>query len=89
MLLIMRRPTSLRRRPHRMGAEALSLLDPGALSEAGRVDLLVAIERQLGWLHALLAELSALGRARTSRSADNVGRNQSRERPARGLKCPR
>ena len=33
--------------------EALSLLDPGALSEAGRVDLLVAVERQLGWLHAV------------------------------------
>jgi len=30
-----------------------------------------------------------LGRAMASRSADNVGWNQSRERPARGLKCPR
>jgi hypothetical protein len=34
------------------GAVTLSMLDPAALSPAGRVDLLVAIERQLAWLAA-------------------------------------
>jgi len=31
---------------------ALAMLDPAALSDAGRVDLLVALERQIAWLTA-------------------------------------
>ncbi|HEY3631169.1 MAG TPA: hypothetical protein VGL21_09745, partial [Jatrophihabitantaceae bacterium] len=36
-------------RPAPEDAVTLSLLDPGSLSAAGRVDLLVALERQAAW----------------------------------------
>src|SRR2546423_15132062 len=32
--------------------EALAMLDPAVLSDAGRIDLLVALEHQIGRLHA-------------------------------------
>ena len=37
----------------------LSLLDPGVLSHAGRVDVLVALERQLAWLAGVQAQVLA------------------------------
>ncbi len=37
----------------------LSLLDPGVLSHAGRVDVLVALERQLAWLAGVQAQMLA------------------------------
>ena len=37
----------------------LSLLDPGVLSHAGRVDVLVAIERHLAWLAGVQAQVLA------------------------------
>ncbi len=37
----------------------LSLLDPGVLSHAGRVDVLVAIERHLAWLTGMQAQVLA------------------------------
>jgi hypothetical protein len=39
-------------RPAPEDAVTLSLLDPGSLSAAGRVDLLVALERQAAWIAA-------------------------------------
>jgi hypothetical protein len=39
-------------RPAPQDAVTLSLLDPGSLSAAGRVDLLVALERQAAWIAA-------------------------------------
>jgi hypothetical protein len=38
---------------------ALSLLDPAALSHAGRVDLLVALERHAAWLAAVQQQVFA------------------------------
>ena len=39
-------------KPSPQDAVTLSLLDPGRLSPAGRVDLLVALERQAAWIAA-------------------------------------
>jgi len=39
-------------KPSPQDAVALSLLDPHSLSAAGRVDLLVALERQAAWIAA-------------------------------------
>jgi hypothetical protein len=38
---------------------ALSLLDPAALTHAGRVDLLVALERHAAWLTAVQQQVLA------------------------------
>ena len=70
-------------------SEALSLLDPGALSEAGCVDLLVAIERQLGWLHAVqqrvLAVMAQCAEA-AARPGDPSGQSWVREDVACALR---
>jgi hypothetical protein len=50
-------------KPIPQDAVTLSLLDPGGLSAAGRVDLLVALERQAAWVAAqqqrVLARMAA------------------------------
>ncbi|HEY3717346.1 MAG TPA: DUF222 domain-containing protein [Jatrophihabitantaceae bacterium] len=67
------------------GAEVvapLAVIDPAAVDDAGRIDLLVAFERQIAWLHAaqqrVLAELdgSALnwnGKQRIDYTQEQVG----------------
>jgi hypothetical protein len=53
---------------------ALSLLDPSALSHAGRVDLLVALERHAAWLAAVQQEVLAAMAADPVAAADPVDR---------------
>jgi Domain of unknown function (DUF222)/HNH endonuclease len=53
---------------------ALSLLDPSALSHAGRVDLLVALERHAAWLAAVQQQVLAAMAADPVAAADPVDR---------------
>jgi hypothetical protein len=53
---------------------ALSLLDPAALSQAGRVDLLVALERHAAWLAACQQQVLASMAADPAAVADPVDR---------------
>jgi hypothetical protein len=59
--------------PGPIDAVALSLLDPDALSDAGRVDVLVALERQIAWLQAAQQRvLAALDGAVPDRAGDGL-----------------
>jgi hypothetical protein len=53
---------------------ALSLLDPSTLSHAGRVDLLVALERHAAWLAAVQQHVLASMAADPAAVADPVDR---------------
>jgi hypothetical protein len=53
---------------------ALSLLEPSALSHAGRVDLLVALERHAAWLAAVQQQVLAAMAADPVAAADPVDR---------------
>jgi Domain of unknown function (DUF222)/HNH endonuclease len=53
---------------------ALSLLDPSGLSHAGRVDLLVALERHAAWLAAVQQQVLAAMAADPAAVADPVDR---------------
>ncbi len=53
---------------------SVSLLDPSTLSHAGRVDLLVALERQAAWLAAMQQRVLAAMAADPAAAADDVDR---------------
>jgi Domain of unknown function (DUF222) len=57
------------------GAVPVSLLDAATLSHAGRVDLLVALERHAAWAAALQQEVLAAMAADPSAAADEVDRS--------------
>jgi hypothetical protein len=65
-------------RPAPQDVVALSLLDPAGLSAAGRVDLLVALEKHAAWIAALqqrvLASMAADPAARTKNPDQNWAR---------------
>jgi hypothetical protein len=53
---------------------SVSLLDPSTLSHTGRVDLLVALERQAAWLAAMQQRVLAAMAADPAAAADDVDR---------------
>jgi hypothetical protein len=55
---------------------ALSFLDPSTLSHAGRVDLLVALERHAAWLAAVQQRVLAAMAADPVAAADPVDRTR-------------
>jgi len=57
------------------GMVPMSLLDAARLSHAGRVDLLVALERQAAWVAALQQEVLAAMAADPASAADEVDRS--------------
>jgi Domain of unknown function (DUF222) len=57
------------------GAVPLSLIDAATLSHAGRVDLLVALERQAAWIAALQQDVLATMAADPAAASDEVDRS--------------
>ncbi len=63
-------------------AVALSMIDPAALAHGARIDLLVAVERQLAWLNAVQQRVLASIAQHPNAAADDVvrtGRHWVRE----------
>ncbi len=65
--------------PGAAAATALEVLDPQRLDAAGRVDLLVALERQLAWLSGLQQRVLATMDAHRGETVDPMGRDWVRE----------
>jgi len=73
-------------RPAPHDAVTLSLLDPAALSAAGRVDLLVALERQAAWIAAAQQRVLASMAADPAAVSKGSDRNWAREDVACALR---
>ena len=72
--------------PGASATAVLALLDPERLDAAGRVDLLVGIERQLAWLAGLQQRVLASMHAHRGQTIDPMGRDWTQEDVACALR---
>ncbi len=72
--------------PGAAATAVLALLDPEQLDAAGRVDLLVGIERQLAWLAGLQQRVLASMHANRGQTIDPIGRDWTQEDVACALR---